>query len=113
MSDDVMVLVNTLISKMESMDGDIHQLREQNHELKKAMSDPSILLKRAGFVRAQTPASEDVWGDPLRGDRDDVIVKGDGASITMPTTNEEWHEMEWDDIHAMAEEAAAIEGRNV
>ena len=71
----------------------------------------------AGFVRANTPANEDVWGDPLRGDRDSVISKAaaaiDDAGISMPASNEEWHEMSWDEIHAMADTAAQAEGRRI
>ena len=107
---DAMTLMKALISKMEAMDSEITAMR-------KSMNTPELLLKRAGFVRANTPANEDVWGDPLRGDRDDVISKAaaaiDDVGISMPESNEAWHEMSWDDIHAMANEAAQVEGRRV
>jgi len=112
MSDDTdaMVLMKALISKMESMDAEILSMR-------KNMESPITLLKRAGFVRANTPANEDVWGDPLRGDRDDVINKAaaaiDDAGVSMPASNEEWHDMSWDEIHAMANDAAQVEGRRI
>lgn len=109
-SSDAMKLMKTLISKMQAMDSEITAMR-------KSMDTPELLLKRAGFVRANTPANEDVWGDPLRGDRDDVISKAaaaiDDVGISMPESNEAWHEMSWDDIHAMANEAAQAEGRRV
>ena len=115
MSQEVTNLVDALITKMERMDGDISVLREQNLELRKMISDPSMLLQKAGYVRASTPATEDVWGDPLRGDRNEVIEKAaimvDG--IMVPDSNQDWHNMEWDDIHAMAEQAAVAEGRPV
>lgn len=115
MTDDVTNLVSALISKMERMDGDIDTLREENRLFKQALSEPGLLLKRAGFVRAGTPLAEDVWGDPLRGDRGEVIEKAaaaiDGAAMSMPQSNEEWHELDWDEIHAMASEAATVEGR--
>jgi hypothetical protein len=110
MSDDTdaMVLMKALITKMESMDAEINTMR-------KNMDSPITLLKRAGFVRASTPASEDVWGDPLRGDRSDVISKAanaiDDSGLNMPASNEEWHEMDWSQIHAMANTAAEAEGR--
>ena len=105
---DAMILMKALISKMESMDAEITSMR-------KSMDTPELLLKRAGFVRANTPANEDVWGDPLRGDRDDVISKAaaaiDEVGMSMPESNEEWHDMSWDEIHAMANTAAEAEGR--
>lgn len=112
MSDDTdaMVLMKALISKMESMDAEIVSMR-------KSMDSPMRLLKRAGFVRANTPANEDVWGDPLRGDREDVISKAanaiDDAGMNMPASNEEWHDMDWSQIHAMANTAAEAEGRRI
>lgn len=107
---DAMMLMKTLISKMESMDAELSSMR-------KSMNTPELLLKRAGFVRANTPANQDVWGDPLRGDRDTVISKAaaaiDDAGMSMPDSNEEWHEMSWDEIHKMADEAAQAEGRRI
>jgi hypothetical protein len=105
-----MILMKALISKMESMDAEITSMR-------KSMDTPELLLKRAGFVRANTPANEDVWGDPLRGDRDNVISKAaaaiDDVGMSMPESNEEWHDMSWDEIHAMANTAAEAEGRRI
>lgn len=117
MSDEVITLVDALITKMERMDEDIDILREQNLELKKMVSDPGALLQKAGYIRTITPASEDVWGDPLRGDRNEVIEKAsimvDGIMVEPPANNEQWHSMGWDEIHAMAESAAIAEGRPV
>ena len=109
MSDDVTTLVSALITKMERMDAQIDVLRKE-------VANPDIILKRAGLVHARSPTATDVWGDPLRGDIDEVITKAVGevgdSPITMPNTNEEWKEMSWDDIHVMAEQAAGTEGRN-
>ena len=117
MSDDVTNLVDALITKMERMDGDIGILQEQNLELKKMISNPGSLLRKAGDVRASTPATEDVWGDPLRGDRNAVIEKAaimvDGILVGPPVDNADWHDMGWEEIHAMAESAAVAEGRPV
>lgn len=100
----VMRLMNALITKMERMDMEMGEMRQQ-------MRNPDAILKRAGFVRAQSPSVNDVWGDPLRGDRSGVIAKaGDGTEIDvvgMPSSNEEWHDMDWSDIHALAETAGA------
>jgi len=107
---DAMVLMKALISKMETMDAELSAMR-------KSMDTPELLLKRAGFVRANTPANEDVWGDPLRGERDNVINKAaaaiDDAGISMPESNEAWHEMSWEEIHKMANTAAEAEGRRI
>ena len=117
MANDVTNLVDALITKMERMDGDIGILQEQNIELRKMISNPANLLQKAGYVRTSTPATEDVWGDPLRGDRNEVIEKAaimvDGIMVDPPSNNQDWHDMGWDEIHAMAETAAVAEGRPV
>ena len=117
MSDEVTTLVDALISKMERMDGDIGTLKEQNLQLRKMVSNPGMLLQKAGYVKASTPETEDVWGDPLRGDRNEVIEKAtvmvDGILVEPPVDNADWHNMEWEEIHAMAETAAVAEGRPV
>ena len=117
MSDEVTNLVDALITKMERMDGDIGILQEQNIELRKMISNPANLLQKAGYVRTSTPATEDVWGDPLRGDRNEVIEKAaimvDGIMVDPPSNNQDWLDMGWDEIHAMAETAAVAEGRPV
>ena len=117
MSNEVTNLVDALITKMERMDGDIGILQEQNIELRKMISNPANLLQKAGYVKASTPETEDVWGDPLRGDRNEVIEKAaimvDGIMVEPPVDNQDWHDMGWDEIHAMAETAAVAEGRPV
>jgi len=100
----VMRLMNALITKMETMDSQMSAMRAD-------LRNPDTLLKRAGFVRMNSPSVDDVWGDPLRGDRSGVIEKaGDGTEIDvvgLPSSNEEWHDMDWGDIHALAEQAGA------
>ena len=117
MSDDVTNLVDALISKMERMEGGIHNLKAQNIELRKMVSNPASLLQKAGYIKTSTPSTEDVWGDPLRGDRNEVIEKAavmvDGILVEPPVDNADWHNMEWEEIHAMAETAAVAEGRPV
>ena len=116
MSEEVTNLMDALITKMERMDGDIDALRAQNQELRKMVSDPDTMLLKSGFVKASTPRTDDVWGDPLRGERNEVIENAaiaiDGVMV-MPENNADWHEMGWDEIHAMANEAAISEGRPV
>ena len=100
-------LMSALITKMESMDAGLQSLREENAQLKKMMNNPSVLLRKAGFVSVNTNYPEDVVIDGFRGDIDDsAILKGaDGLAIDVPTTNEDFHKMDWADIHALAEQA--------
>jgi hypothetical protein len=102
---EVGTLMDALITKMERMDGEMRFLR---YEVQRMQDDPMTILKRAGYVRMETPATEDVWGDPLRGAREGVISKaaeGFDSMMEMPATNEEWHEMSWEAIHKMADNA--------
>ena len=101
-------LMNVLISKMEQMDNDMQSIREQNIQLRKMLVNPAGLLKRAGFVRADTPAIQDVWGDPLRSDG--AIIKGteedfDTDVFEVPSSNEDFYKMDWEEIHALANQA--------
>ena len=41
--------------------------------------------------------------DDFRPIGDDMVIKGDG--LTMPSTNAEFHNMEWSEIHALADQA--------
>lgn len=101
-------LMSALITKMEQMDNDMQSIREQNLQLRKMLVNPAGLLKRAGFVRADTPAIQDVWGDPLR--NESALIKGTdeddfGSTFDVPTSNQEFHEMDWADIHSLANQA--------
>lgn len=100
-------LMSALINKMESMDAGLQSLKEENAQLKKMMNNPSVLLRKAGFVAVNTQHPEDVIIDGFRGEVDDsAILKGaDGLAIGVPTTNEDFHKMDWADIHALAEQA--------
>tara|TARA_R100000005_G_C4961699_1_gene178092 strand:+ start:642 stop:983 length:342 start_codon:yes stop_codon:yes gene_type:complete len=96
-------LINTLISKMESMDNDIQAVRAENAVLKKMMENPSTILRKAGFVPYGTPFAEDVEVDAFRRDMDTTLLKGDGGPNLDKYTNEQVHEMSWDEIHEMAD----------
>jgi hypothetical protein len=96
-------LMGALISKMETMDSDLQSLKGENASLRKALENPAVLLKRAGFVAARNNMPEDVFPDEFRGSD---ILKGDNLNgIDLPRTNEDFHNMEWADIHALAEQA--------
>ncbi len=99
-------LMKALIYKMEVMDSNLHVLKAENEVLKGMVVDPAALLKKAGFVSRKTVAPVDVMPDMFRVDSHYDIVKNDnGGGIEIPTSNQEFHEMNWDDIHQLAAEA--------
>tara|TARA_R100000808_G_C2092221_1_gene112188 strand:- start:162 stop:512 length:351 start_codon:yes stop_codon:yes gene_type:complete len=100
-------LMNALITKMEGMDGDLQLLKAENKRLRALYSNPEAMLKKAGFVKAVTPFSEDVLPDPFRND-EGLLMKNE-TGFVMPQSNEEFHEMSWEDIHEMAEGARSKE----
>ena len=104
-------LMNTLISKMEAMDSDLQILKAENVRLKQAVSNPISLLRKAGFVQANTPLSQDVSTDVFRGDISVDGVEGDSMILkdSNEYSNEEIHLMSWEDIHEMAEQAKETE----
>lgn len=96
-------LMTTLISKMETMDSDLQSLKHENAMLRKAIRDPTSMLRKAGFVSTMTPLTDDVEVDAFRA-ADDAIIKGhDNFS------NSQIHQMTWDEIHDMAEQAKNTE----
>ena len=84
-------LMSTLITKMESMD---HELQE----LRRTVKSPKAMLRKAGYVPVSTPLSEDVMPDGFRGDE---ILK-ENKDMPDNYTNEEIHTMTWEEIHDMA-----------
>ena len=99
-------LMGALITKMESMDEGLQILKAENAELKRAITNPASLLRKAGFVSARNRMPEDVMPDTFRGDSADVLLKGeDGLPIAVPKTNADFHSMDWADIHALADQA--------
>tara|TARA_R100000152_G_C6779219_1_gene210636 strand:- start:963 stop:1304 length:342 start_codon:yes stop_codon:yes gene_type:complete len=93
-------LMSALISKMESMDSDIRSVRNENIQLRKMVENPAALLKRAGYVRTNTPLSIDMLEDPFR--NDETVLKSESNAQLDSFTNEEVHEMSWEEIHEMA-----------
>ena len=94
-------LMSTIVSKMESMDKTISALRAENQLIKKHIQNPEGLLKKMGFVKATTPFAEDVIPDVFRGGGDE-IMKGEDAESSVPLTNEEFHSMDWEQVHELA-----------
>lgn len=99
-------LMGALISKMENMDESLQLIKAENRQLKRMIDNPVNFFKKAGFIKASTERPHDVMEDGYREDVGQSILKGtDGQSISSPNTNAEFHSMEWDDIHALADQA--------
>jgi len=97
-------LMEVLIQKMESMDQVIQTQQSELKVMKKAMANPNGMLRKMGFISIKTPLSEDLVPDIFRGDNSD-LRKSDGDELIIPQTNEEFHVMDWADIHTLAEQA--------
>ena len=106
-------LMGALISKMENMDSDLRTLKQENINLRKAIADPMNMLRKAGFVMSKTQRPSGMIQDDFRPIGDDMLIKG--TDIEMPSTNAEFHNMEWSEIHALAESAksAGSTGNNM
>ena len=104
-------LMNALITKMENMDRDIQSVREENAVLRTAFDNPQVILRKAGFVPYSTPLSNDVRADAFRADMDTIMKSRDidGNSDLDKFSNEEVHEMSWDDIHSMADQHKTVQ----
>ena len=92
-------LMNTLITKMESMDSDLQLIKSENKKLRSIVDNPATLLRKAGFISTTTPLSEDVSNDAFRGE-ESLLLKNEPSY-----TNEEIHLMSWEEIHDMADQA--------
>jgi len=98
-------LMSVLITKMEGMDSDLALLKAENERLRGLIASPKGLFRKAGFVPVTTPYTDDLMPDPLRMDiEDNSILKG-GPVSSIPQSNEEFHNMSWEDIHEMAQQA--------
>ena len=69
------------------------------------MTNPDILLKTLGLVKSTTPHADGIDMDPFRGGADDILKSIDEDGIPIPINNEEFHEMQWSDIHRLADTA--------
>ena len=96
-------LMSALITKMEKMDTDIDALRHVNQVLKGIISNPDLILRKAGFTSSRTPHPTDILPDTFRGDSGQVLKEMEMDAV--PSTNEEFHAMSWEDIHSLADTA--------
>ena len=102
------LLVNALITKMEAMDSNIEILKQENQRLKNIINNPQKLLRKMGMVKSTTPFTEDLQDDPFRNDlNNNSILKG--QNTTIPQTNEEFHNMDWEEIHELASQAKSTD----
>ena len=92
-------LMSTLITKMESMDSDLQMLKKENARLRAIVSNPVSLMRKSGLVSVTTPFTENVSGDAFRPLGDDGLLMKEESAI--PQTNEEFHNIDWEDIHEL------------
>tara|TARA_R100001510_G_scaffold48835_1_gene46875 strand:+ start:920 stop:1267 length:348 start_codon:yes stop_codon:yes gene_type:complete len=102
-------LMGVLINKMEIMDSNLNIIKAENDALRKLINNPQALLRKMGLVSVSTPLTNDLQVDPFRGDMDfsNEIMKSNQQNITS-ISNEELHEMSWEDIHDMANDARGV-----
>ena len=81
---------------------DLQILKAENKQLKAILNKPDVVFKKAGFVKTNTPLSEDLMQDPFRGDNEIILKDGGIQNSSIPQTNEEFHALSWDTIHEMA-----------
>ena len=96
-------LIGVLINKMESMDSNLMLLKAENDALKQVINNPQQLLRKMGLVTVNTPFTNDFQIDPFRGDMEldnGTLLKSTPGIGTM--SNEDIHNMSWEQIHEMA-----------
>ena len=104
------VLMGVLINKMEIMDNNLNLIKAENDALKRLINNPQALLRKMGMVSVSTPLTDDLQVDPFRSDFEmgnSSIMKSNQQSITS-ISNEEMHNMSWEDIHDMANDARGV-----
>ena len=91
------------------MDSNLNVIKAENNALRKLINNPQALLRKMGLVSVSTPFTDDLQTDPFRGDMDfsNNILKSNQQNITS-ISNEELHEMSWEDIHDMANDARGV-----
>ena len=105
-NDDIPVvdqLMSALVTKMEKMDSDIDSLRHENRQLRDLISNPDLILRKAGFTSSRTPHTQDILPDTFRGDSGQILKEVGMDEI--PSTNEEFHALSWENIHSLADSA--------
>ena len=101
--------MGVLINKMEIMDSNLNIIKAENDALRRLINNPQALLRKMGLVSGSTPFTDDLQVDAFRGDMDfsNEIMNSNPQNITS-ISNEELHEMSWEDIHEMANDARGV-----
>jgi len=86
-----------MVGELRHLRQRVEQLETENATLSKAVDDPETLMKKAGWLKAVTPLSAEVY-DPLNREAGDApsFVSGFGTEMLSKGMDElkQWQEME-------------------
>ena len=63
--EDLLLVVKELTAAISSLNGRIAVLEQDNGQLRKAVEDPEILMKRHGWIKFTTPHADETF-DPMQ-----------------------------------------------
>jgi|TARA_B100000497_G_C7524723_1_gene318635 DNA gyrase inhibitor GyrI len=90
-------LLKEMVGELRHLRQRVEQLETENATLSKAVDDPETLMKKAGWLKAVTPLSAEVY-DPLNREAGDApsFVSGFGTEMLSKGMDElkQWQEME-------------------
>jgi len=90
-------LIHVLIAKIQYLERD-------NQDIRKSMKNPMRMMQQAGFIPASTPFPEDVDDSLLKDEVPNFEHRAE-AGPYIPTSNEEFHDMSWEEVHDLADRA--------
>jgi hypothetical protein len=89
-------LLKELVGEVRYLRQRMEQLEAENATLSKAMDDPETMMKKAGWLKAVTPISAEVY-DPLNreaGDAPSFVSGFDSEVINKGDELKTWQDME-------------------
>ena len=90
-------LLKEMVGELRQLRQRIDQLEAENASLTKAVDDPETLMKKAGWLKAVTPLSDEVY-DPLNREANDGPSFVSGFNNEMLNKGQaelqEWQDME-------------------
>ena len=92
-------ILKELIGEVKHLGERIHALETENHSLKKAMTDPELLMKRNGWHKFTTPHADETF-DPLKRETPSSVMSGPfsgSGDVFLKSRDErleEWKEAE-------------------
>jgi len=89
-------LLKEMVEEIRTLRQRVESLESQNTSLVKAVDDPETMMKKAGWLKAETPQPEEVF-DPLQREEADAFISGfDSGSISKSHDEElrDWQDME-------------------